>query len=150
MRVTPPSTGPTITDFLCVSHHSGYAAAWTSTTTVAPCFGYDMEGGAVHKSGGKGAALARATHRRVINYYPVRRARDTLPSTSSPRRATAYAAALTLLSPRCSPTGGPESRRRAAPHRATPRHATPRHAEPICARFYSRTAQFQSFHARFQ
>lgn len=78
---------------------------------VAPCFGYDMEGGAVHKSGGKGAAPARATHRRVINYYPVRRARDTLPSTSSP---TAYAVALTLLPsppfPRCSPAGGPESR----------------------------------------
>lgn len=89
-----------------------------------------MEGGAVHKSGGKGAALARATHRRVINYYPVRRARDTLPS--SPRRATAYAAALTLLSlspPSLPPA--PDVRQRVVRNRG---------AAPIRARFYTRRA----------
>jgi len=76
-----------------------------------------VEGGAVHKSGGKGAAPAQATHRRVINYYPAHRARAIVtppppplhyyPPTP-PRR-------LTLLSPRHSPAGGPEIASGAAP-----------------------------------
>lgn len=51
-------------------HHSR-KSSWPSITVGIPRLNYDIR--RIHKSERKEAALARASHRRIINYYPVRR-----------------------------------------------------------------------------